>query len=223
MKPIDNIVPKISDVSIVLIGKFNPSIFHPLWYQAQKLIRPEEADNATLGLAHPEISQFSTDWFRMEVTRDRFFISTHNKAQYDALRDLVQGTFEILCHTPMNQMGINRGLHFEMASNELELLWNRLAPGTVLESIVSEPKLKTIILHGKRDDSESRGHIGIQMAPSAKITNGIYIHINDHFEVEDEKQGAEKLIDILKAQWGESEKRAEKISNNVLRVVKNGR
>ncbi len=48
----------IQSVNIVVLGKFNPSIFHPAWFAAQNLIRTKEADAANIQIVHPEASFF---------------------------------------------------------------------------------------------------------------------------------------------------------------------
>jgi hypothetical protein len=40
--------PEIQGMSIVLVGGFNPKIFHPAWFAAQKLIREKEAEEANI-------------------------------------------------------------------------------------------------------------------------------------------------------------------------------
>lgn len=48
------LIPEIDGSSIVVLGSFNPAIFHPLWFKINQLIRPEEADSAKLEVTHPQ-------------------------------------------------------------------------------------------------------------------------------------------------------------------------
>jgi len=72
--------PEIQGQSIVLIGDFNPRIFQPAWFGKEHLIRENEADTATIKIIHPDIVSFSTEWFELDITRDRFTISTNHEA-----------------------------------------------------------------------------------------------------------------------------------------------
>lgn len=57
-------IPEISAGSIVMVGSFNPSIFHPQWFARQGLLSPAEADAAELKVQVPQICQFETERFR---------------------------------------------------------------------------------------------------------------------------------------------------------------
>ena len=62
--------------SIVLLGKFNPTIFQPFWFVAQKLIGKQDGESAELGIVHPDIVNFKLRWCNLEVTRERFVVTT---------------------------------------------------------------------------------------------------------------------------------------------------
>lgn len=48
--------PEILGVEIVLVGSFNPKIFHPAWFAAQKLISQEAADESNVEVVTNDIS-----------------------------------------------------------------------------------------------------------------------------------------------------------------------
>src|SRR6184192_974106 len=104
--------------SLVALGSFNPAIFQPQWLGATKLIRQEEADKATIEVVHPEMTVFSTEWFKIEVTSGRFAILTDDPTKHLPLRDLAIGVFRVLEHTPITAMGFNSIHHFAMGSSE---------------------------------------------------------------------------------------------------------
>src|SRR3954467_6321102 len=103
----DGYKPELREASIVALGKFNPAIFQPHWYAVSKLIRPEEAEKAKIEVIHNELTVFSTEWFKVEITQERFAISTPDPTKNLPLRDLAMGTFKILEHTPINAFGFN--------------------------------------------------------------------------------------------------------------------
>ncbi len=97
--------PEIQGVSIVLLGDFNPKIFQPAWFAAQDLIRQQEADEADIKIIHPEVVSFATgQWLALEVTRERFVVSTTQDPYSKVMRDLVVGSFELLQHTPLYKL-----------------------------------------------------------------------------------------------------------------------
>ena len=103
---------ELSGVDIVVLGDFNPTIFSPRWFSSNGLIRESVADSAQVQVIHPEISDFTADWLRLQVARDRFLMGT-TQAPYVRLRDLVLQIFsECLPHTPLRAFGINFGVHF---------------------------------------------------------------------------------------------------------------
>src|SRR5688572_25224037 len=92
-------------LSIVVIGAFNPPIFHPQWLASEELVRPGDAEEARIELIHPEVTVFATDWFNCQVTRDRFSMATERESHYEPLRDLVASVFSLLRHTPTRTCG----------------------------------------------------------------------------------------------------------------------
>lgn len=112
------LVPEIDGASIVILGSFNPGIFHPLWFKTNELVRPQEADNANLKVIVPDVAEFSVDWFSLNVLRNHFQVRTTDSAHFGPIRDLVLGSFHILEHTPVRAIGLNRDMHFKMESEE---------------------------------------------------------------------------------------------------------
>src|SRR3712207_1383849 len=98
--------------TVVLLGSFNPAIFHPAWFAANGLIREEEARAAEIEIVHPNAAVFRTEWLVIESARDRFLATTILDAYYEPLRDLVVGVLDLLSHTPLTAMGLNRDFHY---------------------------------------------------------------------------------------------------------------
>lgn len=203
--------PEIQGMSIVLVGSFNPKIFHPAWFAAQSLIRETEAEQANIQVITPAIAQFDLDWMRLQVVQERFIVETVQEPYYEILRDLVIGTFKLLSHTPIVMLGINTHQHFRMRSEEeWHALGNALAPKEKFWTpVLKKPGMKNLTIQGQRPD-EYQGHIQVTVEPSTKIKPGTHIFINDHYEVKDES-GCKAITDILNATWVESKRRAEEL------------
>jgi hypothetical protein len=110
--------PEVAGRSIVLVGQFNPGIFHPQWFARMELIPATEADAAVIKPSPPQVSTFQVDWFECLVTQDHFQVSTLRPEMEYPLMDLVAGSLSILSHTPVWALGVNSDAHFRVDSEE---------------------------------------------------------------------------------------------------------
>ncbi len=69
-----SIKPDLEGASIVVIGNFNPAIFHPLWFKVNGLLVGAEAETAELDVVSSEITSFTTKWCRVQVLTERFSV-----------------------------------------------------------------------------------------------------------------------------------------------------
>ncbi|MEM6738058.1 MAG: hypothetical protein AAF620_18515 [Bacteroidota bacterium] len=183
-------------LSIVLIGSFNPKIFHPAWLSANGLIRSSEAETAEKMFIHNNVSVFELDWMSINVTPDRFTINTLQPAYYEIVRDLVSGMFEILEHTPMTAMGVNFESHYGMSKPErLRSVSNEIIDIKKWESIFDKPELNSLSV--KTSKPEDLGYYLIRVEESIRIANGLYIQTNDHTNI----NSAKEMREILLSNW----------------------
>jgi hypothetical protein len=188
---------------IVLLGDFNPKIFQPAWFAAQELIGKAEAENADIEIVHPEVVIFRLNWLRLEVTRERFSAGTIQDSFEEVTRDLVLGTFRILSHTPIKKIGINTEAHFEVGSIEkYHSIGHTLAPKEVWNDLLLKPGLRSLTMEGVRPDG-IKGQIQVTVEPSLRVQPGLYIRINDHFEVDnpDSVLGSDEIVAIIEKNW----------------------
>ncbi|MCY3768619.1 MAG: hypothetical protein OXG56_04525 [Gammaproteobacteria bacterium] len=120
--------PEISACSIVLLGKFNPAIFHPAWLEA-KNIEPGVASVDGNLLTHQDMASFSIDTRSYRVRTDRFQIKTY-VAPWVTILDIITKIFaEHLFHTPITGFGVNRWVHHKLPSMDSRTrLGRELAP-----------------------------------------------------------------------------------------------
>lgn len=211
-----DLVPEISGGTIVLVGSFNPAIFHPEWFARQKLLSPSEADAAEVKIMVPQFSHFETEKFVLQVTQERFLVSSKPEANPMPLRDLVQGTFGILEHTPVTAMGINFSMHFAMGSEERwHQVGDRLAPKEGWREILGgRPGMLSLTIHTKKASPEG-AEIRAKVEPSVKIHFGVYFETNEHYPA----QRVEPLVGlmrILTERWEEAQVYASRLANHVL-------
>ena len=218
----DSAAPKlgVQGTTIVLIGSFNPRIFHPLWFSQQELVPPSEADGADVKLIHEQASALKMGPFSLQVFTDRFQANVVEPQDSVPLRDLVVGTFTVLQHTPIEQMGINRQLHFvKDGPFSWEAFEEALVPKTDVWRSLSNVSTRIVELRSDReDDDASEGFVGVRVEPSVREPGGVYMQVNDHYEVttDETPHGAEDIIGLLAKQFEKSLQRAKVISVQVL-------
>ena len=209
---------EIDSASIIILGSFNPAIFHPIWFKANGLIKPEEADKAKLEITTPMISIFGVEWFRLQVETQKFAIQTDNETHFELLSDLVIGTFSLLEHTPVSAIGLNRTMHFKMDSEES---WNafgdKIAPKDIWQGVLEEPGLLSLVMQGpkKKPNQKSENLINVRVEPSPRTTPGIYIDVNNHFEIKD--NDLQKVLNILKESWRDVLINSRKIADQIIK------
>jgi len=214
--------PELEQASIVFLGSFNPAIFHPSWFAAHDLIPCDDQKvpkgiNRTLVL--PEITDFSTEDFSLQVQAQRFALRTTNASFYESLRDLAYSTFSILHHTPIIKMGLNRDFHFRMPDIDAwHEIGHRLAPKEHWKGLLHHPGLRHLSMEGERQD-DYKGFIRVIVEPSNEIKpHGVHIGVNDHYEVHDpeKNKGSIELIEILQKMWSKSINSASKTAQTII-------
>jgi hypothetical protein len=192
-------------MSVVMIGAFNPTIFQPRWLGSLKLIREDEAENATIELIQSQVSDFKTDWFRMQVLDKRFLIQSLDATHPESIRDLAIGIFSLLPHTPVNRMFISRWFHYEMESeNAWHDVGNKLAPKDYWLPFVKNPGLRSIMMEGKRAGIED-GTLFVRIEPSSVVIPGIFIEVTEQYIVsaDGEPGNAQWVRERLTKHWEE--------------------
>lgn len=169
------------ELSIVLLGDFNPKIFQPTWFALQGLIRESEAETAPVELVHSDYTSFSTDWFALQVTRDKFNLTVKSLTYKKHLTDLALGTFQKLSHTPINAMGLNisKGLRFKSVK-DWHGFGHYIAPKSPWNGLLKNPGTRSIMIESQRDN-DFPGYNLITIDP---VTSGSFdanVRINNHY------------------------------------------
>ena len=112
------LILEVNGASVVLTGSFNPTIFQPEWFLRQNLLPAEECGKAEIKVIAPQVCEFQTERFIIQVTTERFAVLSKPDANPAPIRDLVAGTFFTLPHTPLKALGLNRDMHFVLPSEE---------------------------------------------------------------------------------------------------------
>ena len=231
--------PERHSVSIVLLGKFNPSIFQPFWFAECGLISRGSADAATVGVIHQDVAQFAVESFSAEVTQVRAKFETKDLANAQILRDVVVNTFAILEHTPIAKFGFNSNKTFYLSSEEeWHSYGHHFGPKQSWNAVIESPGLLDVTMVGTRAGSKS-DHIQISTGPSpdskrqvlpdgteaapASIRYGIRVDLNEHYELEKNPNTSVSdrnccLLETLQSDWNGFLKYSDEVSAHLLSV-----
>ncbi|MGA7453980.1 MAG: hypothetical protein WBW73_22820 [Rhodoplanes sp.] len=220
---------EISGASVVMLGRFNPQIFQPFWLAQHNIISGEDAEGAKIGLIHEEITSISTRrGISLQVERERFSID-RAAAPLIRIADVACRIFgDLLPHTPIRQVGINRHVHFDVGTQLVrDEIGIRLAPrepwgewGKTL-SWGEGPKhggLQSLTLIQRDVPGRPRGWVQTKIEPSKVIgrgRSGIYMEVNDHYEAES-TDGTDEIVEIVRTQFDASMNNAESIIDQIM-------
>jgi hypothetical protein len=168
--------------SLVLLGSFNPGIFHPEWLRRVNLATAgETTKNPELITA--ELAILPVADLRVEVHLNRLQI-TGPAASATRMHELAQGTLERLEHVPVTALGMNRHTHFQAPD---EATWHAvghtLVPKAVWKNFLDDPRTKSVTVQGKRAASTAT-MVFITVEPSSRVQPGVHINVNEHHDVE---------------------------------------
>ena len=210
---------KVGDgASIVLMGSFNPGIFHPAWFEKFELLPATETADAQVEVISNDVALFTMAWVRIEVLGERFVAKTADESKYGPLRDLVVGTFRILEHTPTYQLGMNRELQFQVPTEETwHKIGHQLAPKEHWLKYLKTPGMKSLVMESIRDD-ERPGVFNFTIRPvlhDPAKPRVVHISVNDHVELGKESTALD-ACKIIDEDWEGSMARAISIAEGLI-------
>jgi len=223
------IQPEIDGASVVLIGGFNPTIFTPDWFLKYDVLSQEDFDQTKIKVIHPEIADFQNQWLKVQVVGNRFLAETQEKP-FIRIHDFVLMTFrQHLFHTPLQQLGINRTVHFNAGSEaNRDKIGCALAPrepwgkwGSKINSGkgLKHGGMRNLIMEIRDLDDRSEGVIKVIIQPSSEVDNGVRVDINDHFEApeDDDSVGdTDFIMKTLESRFEASHARSEEIIAQIM-------
>ena len=212
---------KSSSISFVGIGHFSPPQFSPYWLQSENLIRNENVDKKKVFIA-PDISHFSIPGITFRVYPESLEIATDDARYFQPIKDLVMGIFSILDRTPIYRFGVNHGYHFQVESEaDLNKLRDSLSPKKFWEKNLESVLLKELTIQAKNKYSSEEGdNAKVTVARSNKVRHGVYVHINNHFEViqKNSFDQTNYLVETIKSHWLEMEKGSKEILKGIMEL-----
>lgn len=214
---------EIYELSLVLIGQFNPILIQPVWLSEKKLIRETEVNSDNIDLIHKELTRFKLEWATFEVTRERFEVRSTKVPFFEPIKDITLSIFNLLKETPIRSLGINHIMHFPLKDKDkYQKLGERIYPLHIWKDILNDPKLMQFeVIEQKRRDGLF-GHVRVKIEPSELLAKdfGVVINMNDHYTIKAESSGRNnEIIELLKKNWESSLTRAKEITNKLWDLV----
>lgn len=205
--------PERKTVGIVLLGKFNALLFHPLWFQKQNVFGAEEVDDVLRRkdemICAPGLTSFHTSHILVKVEDYRFEI-TALKEPFGAALDACKKVFEGLETLTVTAMGINTAAHFRMPDvSTYHRFGDMMAPKDRWTSFLGSNATGDnrrgglVSLSMMTEKQDRRGSRTIKVERSGVFsppTVGIFVNCNDHFSFESDGTigvDASEAMDIL--------------------------
>ena len=203
--------------TIVLIGRFNPRIFQPMWFAARKLLAEGDVDPESI-VVTDGVSAFRTHDISILCSLDRCQVGTTPATPTpDILRDLVTETFSLLAETPIGRVGINHQAHVPSSESTWDTVAAQLGDPHRRFVLLENQRLATVELRGDRDDKHA-GSRSVHLQPSVVLEDGVWLQLNDHIDVADRPEnaiGAKDAVDALTDIWDSSKAVAEHVLRQI--------
>lgn len=197
--------PEAEGLDVVLVGSFNPAIFHPDWFLRQGIIAEQDAKEAKTQDVSGEITVVQLCGIRLQCVSDRFGLGTTNISVAERMQDLILQTFTLLSHTPIVACGINPHVHYSVGSvGYWHKIGHTLAPKELVwHDLLEQPGMQSLTIKAPRK-GEFPGEINVTVEPSVKFPPGIFVRTNYHYGLPAETVhagSAEQALKFIKSEW----------------------
>lgn len=192
------------ELSLVILGSFNPVIITPHWLSGKGLIRESEADSADVRIIHQEVVDFSLDWISFDITQTKLVIKCTKSPFFEVARDLIVGILTILKETPITSYGFNFQSTIGLKTEERYYeIGNKLSPLSTWSSFLENPRLQRIDIVQKvsKDAKNGRVLITIFATEDLSIKYGVVINVNDHYDFNEKEKEKKFYAKHLIEHW----------------------
>lgn len=211
-----NFNPENKQCSIVLIGDFNPAMFHPEWFRKNNVLSDEEVDYATSQsndsklIVTSHLTSFKTSQFIIKVEQKRFEVIGY-KEPYMMVSDFISKTFETLTGFVIKAYGCNFSAHYHIDTlSNYQRIGDNLAPKKYWKNLLGKEitgddrksGLTTIQMQKIKENSD--GHISMLLQPSVMIKQGVFITCNDHTNVSEDDYDTDQIVREISNSFNDS-------------------
>lgn len=179
--------------SIVLLGVFNPILFHPFWLKDKGIISQQDImidKDDTNFVVHQKLSSFHVgDWLEVIIKQERAEFRIKDAAKLVLLKDLVIAVLNALPDTPIVALGINHGVISTLGNaNDYYEFGKYLNPLDVWKETFKEPKLNLLSIIDDESELLTTKSIIIQPAKYEKVKFCVDINMNYHKQMPEDAQ-----------------------------------
>ncbi len=179
--------------SIVLLGIFNPILFHPFWLKDKGIISQQDIriDKDIKGfVVHQQLSSFPVgDWLDVIIKPDRAEFRIKDAAKLVLLKDLVIAVLNALPDTPIISFGINHGVISTLGNLKNYYEFGKfLNPLDIWQETFKEPRLKFLSIIDDKPDGLFQKTLMIQPAKHDNVEYCIDINMNYHSQMPENAQ-----------------------------------
>lgn len=189
--------------SIVLLGNFNPALFHPEWFDRYKILPAQEIQSAE-GLdvkqeeiqykgkklviknspppliVTPDFTQLTFPSLQILVQQDRFECKTIQRSNFNLVLDVIFKTFSLLNHCIVNAVGTNFEGNWKYKEEGMEVLKNLFVREDEKFSSIYGPSYN---IGGKIKYTVDECQITLDYSTSEILEGGICFRSNFHRKI----------------------------------------
>ncbi len=216
--------PDAEGLEVVVIGSFNPAIFHPEWFLRQKLIGENDVKEAQVDVVGKEVTDVQICGIKLICINDRISLGITNISHAARMQDFLIQIFTLLPHIPVTACGINPHVHYLVGDTQYwhkightlvpkELIWNGL---------LEKPGMQSVTVKAVRR-GEFPGEINIKVEPSFRFQPGLFVQANYHYTLPADTvhSGAtENLLKFLKSEWNSACAEARIVADEIFEKIK---
>ena len=199
---------KYNSMSIVLLGDFQPAMFHPSWFLKNEVITKAEYDSIINSesnqlIASNAITQFETSMTSFSIEQKRLQL-IGKKEPFEKCIDSFKKMFDSLTAIPIQAYGLNYFFHLKATKEEMDIIGKNLAPRKYWTSVFDESEnndprngLVSMTMRVVKDF----GLLNVRIESSNRI-QGIYFDYNFHnVQSNSESFSVSDIIDTIDNQY----------------------
>lgn len=223
-------IPEFENCAVVLLGSFNPAIFHPEWFVRQGLLAADALNTDKIKVVSPDVTECFVGAVKVFCDNTRLVFSVGNMIDAEKLEDLVLGTLRILAHVPLGAVGINQEGVFRAESEDhwhkightlapKEPVWNKLgeSPGMQKVSIKyplpEDPKIELNLT------VEPYPRTGPKH-PAINIGTNLHYQIGPPAELSSGGESTKLAFDFITEHWKNATSKAREVAKVIFEEIK---
>lgn len=221
--------PVSEDFNIVLLGSFNPAIFHPEWFVRHELVGESVLETAKVVVVSRDVTEFSLNSIRLFCNDSRLTIAVSNMAHVEPLMDVLMGMLKLLSHLPITAAGLNNEAVYKVES---EARWHQighaLAPKEpVWNKICKKPGMQLLSIQSPVDwthpllENLSIEPILVPTAhhPAITVKANLHFFIPSSTDPQSALTGTEFVASFSTEMWDRATKRAREVANTIFAEI----